>query len=262
MDQMIDVNGLKLRCRIEGDGPNLVLVHGVGSRLEAWDGVVATLDGSLRTLRLDLRGHGVSEKPGGRFEMSDFTDDVVGLLNAFGIARCHLVGHSLGGLIAQAFALDHPDRLNRLMLLSTVAGRNEEERTRVEARLAIVADGVPGEHFGNSVARWFTDAFRENNPDIIAAHAAANRKNDPAAYAAAYRVLAQTDLADRLHKITAPTLIATGDGDIGSNPRMAQLMHEKIAGSELVIMENLRHAAMTEAPERIAALISSFLKKE
>lgn len=262
MDQMIDVNGIKLRCRIEGDGPDLVLVHGVGSRLEAWDGVVTALNGSLRTLRLDLRGHGESDKPGGRFELSDFTDDVVGLLNTFGIARCHLAGHSLGGLIAQGFALDHPDRLNRLMLLSTVAGRNEEERARVEARLAIVADGVPGEHFGNSVARWFTDTFRENNPDIIAAHAAANRKNDPAAYAAAYRVLAQTDLVDRLHEITAPTLIATGDGDIGSNPRMARLMHKKIAGSELAIMENLRHAAMTEAPERIAGLISSFLKKE
>ncbi len=261
MDRQLDVNGIKLRCRIEGEGPDLVLVHGVGSRLDAWDGVVAALDGSLRTIRLDLRGHGESDKPHGRIELSDFTDDIAGLLDALGITRCHLVGHSLGGLIAQGFALDHPGRLNRLVLLSTVAGRNEEERARVEARLAIVAEGIPGEHFGNSVARWFTDAFLENNPDIIAAHAAANRKNDPKAYAAAYRVLAQTDLANRLHEITAPTLIATGDGDIGSNPRIARLMHDEIAGSELCIMENLRHAAMTEAPERVAALISEFLKK-
>lgn len=167
------------------------------------------------------------------------------------------MGHSLGGLIAQGFALSHSDRLNRLVLLSTVAGRNEEERERVAARLAIVAEGIPGEHFENSVARWFTDAFRENHPEVLAAHAAANRKNDPEAYAAAYRVLAETDLADRLHEITAPTLIATGDGDIGSNPRMARLMHDRIAGSELHILENLRHAAMTEAPERIARLIRS-----
>ncbi len=134
MDRQLDVNGIKLRCRIEGEGPDLVLVHGVGSRLDAWDGVVAALDGSLRTIRLDLRGHGESDKPHGRIELSDFTDDIAGLLDALGITRCHLVGHSLGGLIAQGFALDHPGRLNRLVLLSTVAGRNEEERARVEVR--------------------------------------------------------------------------------------------------------------------------------
>jgi 3-oxoadipate enol-lactonase len=260
MDQYVDVNGINLRCRVEGEGPDLVLVHGVGSRLDAWDGVVAALGGGLRTIRLDLRGHGESDKPHGRYELRDFTDDIVGLLDALGVERCHLAGHSLGGLIAQGFALDHPDRLDRLVLLSTVAGRNDEERARVEERLAIVAEGIPGEHFENSVARWFTDAFRESHPEILAAHAEANRRNDPVAYAAAYRVMAQTDLANRLHEITAPTLIATGDGDIGSNPRMARLMHEKIAASELCIMENLRHAAMTEAPERVAALISEFLK--
>lgn len=260
MDHNIAVDGITLRCRVEGEGPDLVLVHGVGSRLEAWDGVVEALDGAFRTIRMDLRGHGQSDKPGGRYELEHFVEDIVGVLDALGVDRCHLAGHSLGGLIAQGFALSHPERLNRLVLLSTVAGRNEEERERVAARLAIVAEGIPGEHFENSVARWFTDAFRESHPEILAAHAEANRRNDPVAYAAAYRVLAQTDLANRLHEITAPTLIATGDGDIGSNPRMARLMHEKIAASELCIMENLRHAAMTEAPERVAALISEFLK--
>jgi pimeloyl-ACP methyl ester carboxylesterase len=79
------------------------------------------------------------------------------------------------------------------------------------------------------VDRWFTDEFRTAHPEIIAAYAERNRRNDPKAYAAAYRVLATTDLVDRLHEIRVPTLIATGEGDRGSNPRMARVMHECIS---------------------------------
>jgi len=248
-----------LRYAVEGDGAPLMLVHGVGSSLDAWDGVVDALGGRYRTIRLDLRGHGRSDKPEGRYELEDFIDDVVAVLDTLGVERCHLAGHSLGGLVAQGFALSHPDRLEKLVLLSTVAGRNDEERARVEKRLAIVADGIPGQHFENSVERWFTPEFVRANPDLIARYAEHNRQNDPGAYASAYRVLAQTDLADRLGAITAPTMVATGDGDIGSNTRMARLMHERIPGSELHIFENLRHSILAEAPDRVARLLTEFL---
>ncbi len=259
MDLTVERNGPALRVRVEGDGPDLALVHGVGGGLEAWDGVVAALGGRFRTIRMDLRGHGESGKPDGPYALDDFVSDVIRVLDRLGVGRCHLAGHSLGGLVAQGFALDHPDRLDRLVLLSTVAGRNGEERARVEERLAVVAHGIPGEHFENSVGRWFTDAFRRDNPGSMARYAAWNRRNDPAAYAASYRVLARTDLAGRLREIAAPTLVATGDGDIGSNTRMARLMHERIAGSSLHILEGLRHAILAEAPGAVAALIEGFL---
>ncbi|MBT7649186.1 MAG: alpha/beta fold hydrolase [Rhodospirillaceae bacterium] len=262
MEQMIEHDGITIRCRVEGRGPDLMLVHGVGSNLDAWDGVVAALDGDFRTIRLDIRGHGQSDKPGGRYELDDFVADVIAVLDHLVVGRCHLAGCSLGGLIAQGLALSHPDRLDRLVLLSTVAGRTDQERSRVETRLSMVAGGIPGAHFENSVSRWFTDAFREKYPERIAEYAAQNRKNDPAAYAAAYRVLAQTDLADRLHEIKARTLVATGDGDIGSNPRMAQLMHERIQGSSLHIFGNLRHSILAEAPDRVAGQIRAFLEPE
>ena len=259
MDLTVENGGPALRVRVEGDGPDLALAHGVGGDLEAWDGVVAALDGRFRTIRMDLRGHGESAKPPGPYALADFVSDVVRVLDRLEVRRCHLAGHSLGGLVAQGFALDRPERLDRLVLLSTVAGRTGEERARVEERLAIVADGIPGRHFENSVARWFTDGFRRDNPDLMARLAARNRENDPAAYAASYRVLARVDLADRLREIAAPTLVATGDGDVGSNTRMARLMHERIAGSSLRIFENLRHAILTEAPGTVAAAIAAFL---
>ncbi|MBC6440427.1 MAG: alpha/beta fold hydrolase [Rhodospirillales bacterium] len=259
VDIRVDNNSIGLRARVEGEGPDLMLVHGVGSNLDSWNGVAAALDGRFRTIRLDLRGHGESDKPAGRYELDNFVSDVLAVRNHLDIERCHLAGHSLGGLVAQGFALGHPDRLDRLMLLSTAAGRTDEERARVEARLTAGSKGLPGEHFEKSLERWFTPAFIQDNPDAIAHYAGQNKKNDPAAYASAYRVLAQTDLADRLSDITAPTLVATGDSDIGSNPRMALLMHERIAGSSLHILGTLRHSILAEAPERVAALIGAFL---
>ena len=261
MERVVEAGGVTLRCYSEGAGPDLLLVHGVGGDLEAWDGVVAELKGAFRTIRFDLRGHGRSAKPPGPYRLDDFVADTLAVMDAFGVPRCHLAGHSLGGLIAQGMALSHPNRIDRLVLFSTVAGRNREERQAVAKRLAIVADGAPGDHFERSLPRWFSEDFLAANPERIAELAARNRANDSAAYAAAYRVLATTDLAPRLGAIRAPTLIATGDGDIGSNPRMAKLMHEAIGGSSLHIFGGLRHAVLEEAPGRVAALLAAFLRE-
>lgn len=260
-DRRATVGSLSLRYRDEGSGPVLVLIHGVGSRLEAWDEIVDALGGRYRTVRLDQRGHGLSDKPAGPYSLADMVGDVAGLLDVLGIARCHLAGFSLGGLIAQGFALDHPGRLDRLVLLSTIAGRTEEERARVAERLEVVDKGLPGDHFRNSLSRWFTDAYLAANPEVIARAEAANKANDPKAYAAAYRVLATYDLADRLHEITAPTLVATGEFDVGSNTRMAHLMHERIAGSQLHIFPGMKHSILAEIPGEVAGLMDRFLRE-
>jgi pimeloyl-ACP methyl ester carboxylesterase len=244
---------------VEGAGPPVLLIHGVGARRDTWDGVVAALGGRFTTIRYDLRGHGEATRAPGPYSAALFAADARALLDHLGLARAHVVGHSLGGLVAQQLALDAPARVDRLVLLSTVGGRTEEERRRVMERLAVVEHGIPGEHFHRSLDRWFTDAFRQANPELLEQYAARNMENDPACYAAAYRVLATTDLADELHRIQAPTLVATGEGDIGSNPRMAQLIHDQIPGSRLQVLPGLRHSILVEAPERVARLIAEFL---
>ncbi|MGH7264430.1 MAG: alpha/beta fold hydrolase, partial [Candidatus Rokuibacteriota bacterium] len=90
-------------------------------------------------------------------------------------------------------------------------------------------------------------------------YAARNMENDPHCYAAAYRVLATTELADELARVQAPTLIATGEGDAGSNPRMARLMHERIPGSRLHVLPGLRHAILVEAPQAVARLLAELV---
>jgi pimeloyl-ACP methyl ester carboxylesterase len=185
----IQANGIALRCVDEGSGEPLALIHGVGASLEVWDGVASRLRDRYRIVRYDQRGHGQSEKATGPYAVEDFAGDLRALLDVLGIERAHVAGHSLGGLVAQSFALDYPGRLRKLALISTVAGRTAEERSRVQERLAMVANGIAGDHFRASLDRWFTDAFRAANPQLLAAYAARNQANDPACYAAAYRVL-------------------------------------------------------------------------
>ena len=243
---------------VEGAGPPLLLIHGVGARLDVWDGVVTALGGRFTTIRLDLRGHGESSKPPGPYSAALFAEDARALLDHLGIGRCHVAGHSLGATVALRLVLDAPDRVERLALLSAAAGRTEEERQRVMERLAIVERGIPGEHFRRSLPRWFSDEFRRANAALLERYAARNMENDPRAYAAAYRVLATTDLADEAARIRVPTLVVTGEGDIGSNPRMAWLLHARIPGSRLEILPGLRHAILIEAPTTVARLLAAF----
>ncbi|MGI9412728.1 MAG: alpha/beta fold hydrolase [Hyphomicrobiales bacterium] len=251
---------MKTHQAIEGEGETVTLIHGVGADLESWDGVVAALGGGYRILRYDLRGHGASEKVPGPYSLDDFVDDLVELLDRLDIRTTHLVGFSLGGLIAQAFALAHPHRLKRLVLVSTVAGRTPEERDKVEARARQLAEQGAPSHVEASLSRWFTDGFLEANRDVVQKRLERSLTNDPHCYAAAYRVLAESDLAGRLHEIAAPALVMTGEHDIGSTARMARLIAGRIPGAKLRILPRLKHSVLLEAPDKVAGHIRTFLE--
>ena len=259
---IFEKDGLATRYLLEGKGAAAVLIHGVGARLENWDGVTESLAKHFKVLRYDLRGHGQSTRVPGPYSLPLFADDLRALLDHVGIAKAHIAGHSLGAMIAQMFALRYRERVDRLALLSGVAGRTQDERERVAARIDLIRSGDAGEHFRRSISRWFSDAFIAANPDRIAAYAARNAENDPDCYAAAYKVLALEDLDGELEAISTPTLIATGEHDLGSNPRMSELMHRRIKGSTLRILPDLKHSILIEAPEVVARMLCPFFRAE
>lgn len=256
------VGEVELNFRIEGRGEPLVCLHGVGSYLEAWSGVVERLRDRFTILTFDLRGHGQSSRVGGRYEIDDFVAEALALADKAGFSTFHLAGFSLGGLIAQRLALTHLDRIRKLVLLSTVAGRTPGERERVLERLAALRAGTPADHHNASLSRWLTEDFQERNPETIAWLRKRDAENDPDCYASAYRVLAETDFGGFLDQIRCPTLIVTGDEDTGSNPRMARYMHDRIPGSELQILPGLRHSILIEAPDVVATVMGDFLSRE
>jgi 3-oxoadipate enol-lactonase len=248
-----------LRYWDEGEGPPMVLIHGVGADGASWDQIAAPLAGDFRVLRLDLRGHGGSGHIEGALTLDDFVRDVVDVLDVCAIQAAHVVGFSLGGMIAQSFALQHPGRLHRLVLLSAVAGRTAEERERVQGRLAILREQGIGAITGAAQDRWFTPGFLAENPELVRRRMQQLRENHAPSYAAAYTVFSTSDLGDQLHGIRAPTLVATGEHDIGSSTRMARFMHEQIPGSHLHILPDLRHSILVEAPELVTKLVRDFL---
>jgi pimeloyl-ACP methyl ester carboxylesterase len=248
------------RYAVDGNGPPVLLIHGVGARLENWEGAAAVLARHFKVIRYDLRGHGKSSKVPGPYSLDMFADDAAALLDHLGIARAHVAGHSLGGMIAITLACRHKQRVDHLAVLSAAAGRTEEERRKVMERIALIASGIPGDHFSNSLARWFTDEFRAANPELMEQYAARNRENDPACYAAAYTVLASGEVGPDLHRVAVPALVITGEHDLGSNPRMARFIHAGISGAELRILPRLRHSILIEAPRTVAGLLEPFFQ--
>jgi pimeloyl-ACP methyl ester carboxylesterase len=262
MISMLNLKGSNLSLRVKTQGnPNrekIVLVHGVGARLENWESVATFLEKEYFVVSFDLRGHGGSNKPHEEYSLEIFVKDLNNLVDQLNITKFYLAGHSLGGMIAKKYTLDYPHRVQRLAVLSSACGRTDEQKAAVASRIELIANGIEGSHFATSVDRWFTPEFIEKNPELIKAYAERNAQNDPFCYASAYRVLAGTDLIDVVQKINRPTLIATGEFDRGSSPSMAKTMHEKIEGSKLVIIPKLRHSILVEAPELIANLLKDF----
>ena len=258
--------GTRLAVHRLGTGRPVILLHGLFSSAQVnWIkyGTAAQLaEAGFEAIMPDLRAHGQSDAPHdpAAYPEDVLVADALAVVADLGLTDYDLVGFSLGGLIAMWFALEHPDRINRLALLSTVAERSATERARVIER----ADKVRNEGIASVVSaaedRWFTPAFKAKNPEKVALRLEQLKANDLRSYAAAYRVFAEADEGVALNRIRQPTLVMTGENDIGSNPRMARRMHEAISDSRLVILPELRHSVLMEAPDLIADHLLEFLE--
>ena len=259
---MSSINGYEFNYEYTVAGDDkipLTLVHGVGADLTSWDGVIEFLSVPRPIVRYDQRGHGQTEKIPGPYVLDDFVEDLKQVLDHLDVAQTHLAGFSLGGLVAQAFALKYPERLDRLILISTICDRTDKEKQTVLARAKTLLDSGASAHLSNSVDRWFTDAFQQSHPHVVAKRLEKSKTNHPQCYAASYQVLAESDLIDSVNQISAPTLVMTGECDLGSTPRMSKVLATKIPNSSLVILNHLKHSVLYEAPQIVADEINRFL---
>lgn len=242
-----------VHAEVEGDlagAVPLVFVHGVGSSADSWSDLYARLPDDRPRIRYDLRGHGSSPSPPGPWSVDDFVADHLRLLDRLGVRKADTVGFSLGGLIAQRIAILKPQAVRRLVVIGAVAGRTKEEADRVLARLAMVEAEGPGGAAAQSVERWYTRPYLDAHPEIAAVTVERMARLDAKAYSHAYRVLATTDLADDLHRISAPVLAMTGQFDVGSPPRMSHLIAER-TGGRFVEIPGVKHEVIQERPDLI-----------
>lgn len=245
---------------VEGSGPPIFFVHGIGARRSGWAGIVERLKGDFTCISYDLRGHGESPKGDGPFGLDELVVDLEALRAKLGIAKAHIVGHSLGGMIGPAYAKAYPDRVLSLGLLSTAAFRTDDDSAKVKAVVKAMEDkGIP-QVLDTLADRWFTDAFMREHPERIAARKRQVVDTDPAVFLNVFRIYAETEMAPWIHTVTAPSLVLTGELDGGCNPRLNRQIANALPNAELVILDGLKHAILIEASDRVAPHLTRFLK--
>ncbi len=246
---------------VAGAGPALVFLHGVGLDKRIWAAQVHAFARSHRVVTYDLMGHGKSPPVIGEAALEDWVMQLERVARALRLEWFSIAGFSFGGLIAQGFALKHPERLERLVLMSTVYDRSAEERAGVEARLKLAREETPLAIIPAALERWFSPAFAAGQPEIVQEYSQLLQNNDPESFLAAYACFASADreLAGRLGAISCPTLVLTGELDGGSTPDMARKMTAAIPHASLSILPHGRHMMAVEMADEVNAALRGFL---
>lgn len=247
---------------IEGQGPALLMVHGIGARHATWKGLIEHLKADFQCISYDLRGHGESPIPPIPYTLDDLVADVEALRERLGTEKLHIIGHSLGAMIGPAYARAHPERVLSLGLLSTAAGRTPEDSAKLRAVITAMEEKGIGQVLEALIGRWFTDDFVTNRPEAIRARLRQVADTPADVFMNVFRVYADTEMGPWLGDITAPALVLTGELDGGCNPRLNRFIAESLPNAELVILEGLKHAILLEAPERVAAHVRDFLLRQ
>jgi 3-oxoadipate enol-lactonase len=243
--------------------PVVLLVHPLGVTHRLWDATAAALVAAgLRVLRYDVRGHGGSATPPGPYTVEEMAGDARALLDALGIGDVHFVGMSMGGLVAMAFALAEPARVRSLVLCDTTACYGPGVTPMWEDRIRVAESrGMTAELVERTMAIWFSPEFRAREPDVVAGVTAALAVTDPRGYVASIRAIGWVDLRPRLGAIRAPTLVVVGEKDPGTPPAMAREIHERIAGSRLLVLPGAMHASPVERGAEFNRALLDFLPR-
>jgi len=245
---------------IEG-APVVALIHGLGLTRETWTAHIPALAERYRVVAYDLLGHGDSAPPPEAPSLTLFSGQLRALLDHLGVERAAVVGFSLGGMINRRFAIDHPERVRALGILNSPHERDAEAQCVVEARAAETGAGGPAATIDATLARWFTPGFRAARPEIVDRICARVLGNDPVVYAQCRQVLAHgvTELIRPDPPITAPSLVMTCQHDSGSTPEMTRAIAAEIPGARAIVVPDLQHMGLIEAPERFTEPLVGFL---
>ncbi|WP_312936665.1 alpha/beta fold hydrolase [Pseudomonas sp.] len=247
----------------QGQGHPVVLIHGVGLNKEMWGGQVVGLANEHRVICYDMLGHGQSRVPAADTPLEGYAEQLAELLDHLQIPQATVIGFSMGGLVARAFALNYPQRVSALIVLNSVFNRSAEQRAGVVARAAQAAVLGPDANVDAALDRWFSREYKAANPAQVAAIRQTLAQNDPQGYHTTYSLFATQDMyrADDLGSILAPTLIATGELDAGSTPAMARQLAARIPNAHSVVLAEQRHMMPVEAPRDVNKMLLDFLKQ-
>lgn len=249
---------VSIHYQLDGDEkkPVLVMSNSLGTTLDMWAPQVDALSARFRLLRYDTRGHGQSQVTPGPYSIAQLGGDVLGLLDHLGIQKAHYCGLSMGGITGMWLAFSHPQRIARLVLANTAAyiGPPENWTTRVakvqQDGIASIASAV--------VSRWLTPDYAEQHPEQVAYLEDMLKATPAEGYAASCIAVRDADYREAVKKITAPTLVISGAGDLPTPPSDGRYLAEAIPGAQYVELAGA-HLSNQQEPERFSTTVLEFL---
>jgi 3-oxoadipate enol-lactonase len=257
---------ISMHYEIQGEGPPLLLVAGLGGGTWSWYGQAPYFSARYRTITFDNRGAGRSDMPHGPYRMEQLAEDARCLLDHLGIERTFVLGLSMGGMIAQELALLAPHRIQALFLGCTHGGGP----SRVPSAPAVIETllsnaGLSREEvIEKNLPIFLSEGCRKKQPELVTAYCAAQLaapEQPEYAFQAQLAAISTFDAGDRLRLIKVPTMIAAGSEDVLIPPENAQVLARKLPGAEVVVIPGAGHALHAECPDRLNALVDDFFTR-
>jgi 3-oxoadipate enol-lactonase len=250
---------VELAYELRGSGPALLLVQGLGYGGRGWGPVLELLAEDFLVVSYDNRGFGASDVPPGPYTVAQLAGDAVAVLDAAGIERAHILGVSLGGMAAQELTLSRPERVDRLVLVSTTPGVGGHPLPARTVSLTLEAPTLlPSDALRRFVENALGPDAASELVERIVAYRTANPP-DPGGWQSQAAAGATFDALDRIGLIAAPTLVVHGTEDFVVDPRNGEQLARTIPGARLELLPGCGHLASWEQPERLATLVKEFL---
>ena len=236
----------------------IVFIHGVGLNHKIWEPQINVFENTF--LAYDILGHGKTPLDKENLSFDDFSNQLINLIDELNIRRIHLVGFSIGSLIARNFASKYSDRLESLILLCSIFRRTEKQQQIVKDRFELAKKSKSLSK--QALKRWFTDEYLEKNPNTYKKISSILEQNNMENFLKIYELFVNHKDDEQFEKIKTKTLIMTGEGDIGSTPEMSINLSKVINNSNVKIISKGKHLCSIECADDVNMAIKKHIQND
>ena len=236
----------------------IVFIHGVGLNHTIWKPQIDAFNNTV--IAYDILGHGKTPLSKDNLSFDDFSNQLINLVNELEIKKIHLVGFSIGSLIARNFASKYNERLESLTLLCSIFQRNQEQQQIVKDRFELAKKSKSLSK--QALKRWFTDDYLEKHPNIYEKISLILEENNMENFLKVYQLFVNHEDNEKFENINTKTLVMTGEGDIGSTPEMSKNLSNIINNSEVKIISKGKHLCSIECADDVNMAIKKHIQND